>query len=828
MPGPRTQPRRKIVAIMAADVAGYSRLMGRDEEGTYAALRGHLDELFIPKIEEFEGRIIKFIGDGVLAEFPSAVDALNCAANLQAQMAERNRPVPADRQLNFRIGLHVGDVMEVDGDLFGDGVNTAARVEGTATPGGINVSRFVYDSARKKVTFEFEDLGDHMFKSFEEPVQVFRVLGFQRPRTELRLGEQRERIAPGTRLNGIYEIDSLLVVGSTSEIYRARSVQTGDPVVIKAIAPQLTQTPAAIDNVRSQASALYHLSHDAIARTFLCSLDEAVGQVYLAMEAVDGLSLFDRVRHEPLTPEEAHVLRRRIAGALAEAHHAGIIHRAVTPDNIVLPEGDVARCKLIDFTITGLRPESERTVISAGLDAKSQFQAPEQIGHYGGREGPATDAYGLGQVLAFAVTGEPLQKFGTFAELVEGRKNAPDPATLPPALKPLLEVLLAPDPARRVSDMAAIAAWDGTSRLRPAAASAVADPSADAMPAPAAQKPRSKRGLVAAAAALVVALSGAGAWFVLTDGPAPAEGPAPTSSSTPVAAPAASAPEVATTPPEPSQPPTETAAAPQEAAPAAAADPPETADQGADADAADEDAEAGPDEPSFASLSEGGGRDPVRLTTLDGRSGVPPQVASMMRAVDAVNTAPCFFASVDSAGADELSVDMYGTSSDVIYEAYNAIKGEVGLDPSVTGRLISSGQCPALEFAQLGKSTSALDLSLVQRNVAAGEPLDGTLGNVPARRVLLVAIDPRGAVYDLTGALEPSPGGLRFLLNVNHPREGRVTSLLLAVSVPEGVEAPALPSGTLAKDYLPALAQAMADAGAPVAIRLDHFVLQSG
>ena len=130
---------RRLAAILAADVAGYSRLIGADEEGTLARLKTHRSALIDPKIAQHKGRIVKTTGDGVLAEFASTVDALRCAGEVQAAMAERNAAVPADLRIEFRVGIHQGDIVVEDGDIFGDGVNIAARLEGLAEPGGICV-----------------------------------------------------------------------------------------------------------------------------------------------------------------------------------------------------------------------------------------------------------------------------------------------------------------------------------------------------------------------------------------------------------------------------------------------------------------------------------------------------------------------------------------------------------------------------------------------------------------------------------------------------------------------------------------------------------------
>src|SRR5436190_3342748 len=166
---------RRLAAILAADVAGYSRLMGIDEEGTLAALKGHRRAGIDPKITEHRGRIVKTTGDGILVEFASVVDAVRCAVDIQRLMAERNAAVPQDRQIQFRIGLNVGDIIIDDKDIYGDGVNIAARLEALAEAGGICVSRVVRDQVRDKLDFFFEDMGEREVKNIARPVRTHRI-----------------------------------------------------------------------------------------------------------------------------------------------------------------------------------------------------------------------------------------------------------------------------------------------------------------------------------------------------------------------------------------------------------------------------------------------------------------------------------------------------------------------------------------------------------------------------------------------------------------------------------------------------------------------------
>ena len=166
---------RRLAAIVAADVAGYSRLMGQDEEGTLEAMKAHLRDCVYPVVAERGGRVVKTTGDGLLVEFPSVVDAVACCVDVQQKMAERNASVPVARRVQFRIGINLGDVVSDDDDIFGDGVNVASRLEAIADPGGICISQVVLDQVKQKLKLGVEDLGSRALKNIEEPVRAYRV-----------------------------------------------------------------------------------------------------------------------------------------------------------------------------------------------------------------------------------------------------------------------------------------------------------------------------------------------------------------------------------------------------------------------------------------------------------------------------------------------------------------------------------------------------------------------------------------------------------------------------------------------------------------------------
>jgi class 3 adenylate cyclase len=190
----RQRVERRLAAILAVDVAGYSRLMGEDEEGTLAALRAVRRELADRRIAEHRGRIVKTTGDGLRVEFASVVDAVRCAVEVQREMIARNAAVPAQRRIEFRTGINLGDIIIEDGDIFGDSVNIAARLEALAEPGGICLSAAAHEQVRDRLDLAFDDLGEQQVKNIARPVRVYRIpITLTLPTPEPVLGPRKAR-----------------------------------------------------------------------------------------------------------------------------------------------------------------------------------------------------------------------------------------------------------------------------------------------------------------------------------------------------------------------------------------------------------------------------------------------------------------------------------------------------------------------------------------------------------------------------------------------------------------------------------------------------------
>ena len=216
---------RRLAAILAADVAGYSRLMGADEEGTLAALKALRREVADPKIKEHRGRIVKTTGDGLLLEFASVVDAVRCAVEVQCKITERNADVPPDRRIELRMGINLGDIIRDGRDIFGDGVNVAARLEALAEPGGLCVSGVVHDQVRDKLDCAFEDIGEQQVKNIARPVHVWRLRPGAKPAAPAPLAlpdKQSIAVLPFANMSGDSE-QEYFADGMVEEIITALS-----------------------------------------------------------------------------------------------------------------------------------------------------------------------------------------------------------------------------------------------------------------------------------------------------------------------------------------------------------------------------------------------------------------------------------------------------------------------------------------------------------------------------------------------------------------------------------------------------------------------------
>jgi serine/threonine protein kinase len=377
-------------------------------------------------------------------------------------------------------------------------------------------------------------------------------------------------IEPGQVLGHTYEIEALLARGGMGAVYRARHTELGSIHAIKIILPELVSDARVVSMFKEEAKKLRRLRHEAIVAYEGLFRDE-FGRRYLVMEFVEGVPLATLLKQRPLTPPEVRELRDRIAAGLGAAHDKGIYHRDISPDNIILVEGNISSAKIIDFGIAKSADPGDRTVIGSDFAGKYSYVSPEQLGAYGGTVDGRSDIYSLGLVLVAAAQGRPLDMGNTPIAVVEKRQKVPDLAGVPEELRDEIRPLLEPDPARRPQSMrelpsravlasvaptmAPAAAATEPEPLWPVAPTAAPAAVAETAPPPPARK-RSMLPLVAAALASFAIVIAGGYFFLLrptgdTAPPVPAAPPAQTAAvtppPTPIAPPATPTPPAAST-----------------------------------------------------------------------------------------------------------------------------------------------------------------------------------------------------------------------------------------------------------------------------------------
>jgi serine/threonine-protein kinase len=510
--------------------------------------------------------------------------------------------------------------------------------------------------------------------------------------TIIRVGTNvRTGLPAGTRLSDdTYELEKVIAAGGMGEVYRGRLVETGDPVAIKMIKPEFAGDEAILSLFRKEASALYSLSHDAIVRYFIFSVDKRLSRPYLAMEFVDGPSLTDRIKQAPLTFDQLNTLRQRVAAGLQAAHDKGIIHRDISSDNIILPGGNIATAKIIDFGIARTQDLRHATVIGSGFAGKFNYVSPEQLGLYGSEVSNRSDIYSLGLVLAEAARGKPLDMSGSQAEVVEKRKKVPDLTSIDVRLRPLLTRMLQPDPKNRFASMAEVVAWAPPSRK---AGSTIA---------------------IAAGAALVVLGGGGAAAYFFMSGPT-----SPTQA------------ERKIEPAAPARPADQAALAPAPAPPSLSATQPSTPTTTATAQP--------PPAPQAQPAPE-----PLRLPALTAGD----RTARMFQYVRYFDGGPCFYASPTEITDRKAAIDVFGLSDQQVQHFDADFRLVNGIAPQITMARLTAAQCPAVAFLQRldPDPAKSFRFDLRQTTLRPGQRLQGQIEGVGDRNISILAVGDSGRV----------------------------------------------------------------------------------
>jgi serine/threonine protein kinase len=580
-------------------------------------------------------------------------------------------------------------------------------------------------------------------------------------------------VSAGTRLNGIYEIDRMIGVGGMGEVYKGHEIQTGTTVAIKMLLPEMAENEAALGLFRREASALHYLMHEAIVRYFVFTVEPILQRPYLAMEFVDGRSLAEMLEEGPLTFEALLRLMRRVASGLNAAHERGIIHRDVSPDNIIVPQSDVARAKIIDFGIARSTQIADATIIGTGFAGQHNYVSPEQVGLFAGEVTAKSDIYSFGLVLFYALTGQKLDMGGTQFQLVEKRRRIPDLGAVDARIRPLLEKMLQPDPKDRPT-MAEIESWGvGSSRMLPNPRLERTEVVAVAKPRVNPARPWIRYGVVAAVALLLIGTSGVAyykyVWSV------------PVSISSQPVAPLNQGP-LALRPPAPAPPPTDVPK----------------------------------DGPATA---------PLPPAENSNRSDV------VRRFIQQYDGGDCFFITPVAIGASAAVVEGFGASTAPFDLLDRTFKKNQGFEASIGIRLVTPPQCPAVTFLNRlrGDGSRAPRISLGSVKLRPGELLAGNVENFANRVVELLLISDDGQVRNMSYLLKPGTDALSFSIDLprsdNSPGSN-VPQLLMAVTTPRVLDSLRQPRPTPADQFfLQALSEAQR-ANITINASARYFIIQ--
>jgi serine/threonine-protein kinase len=656
---------------------------------------------------------------------------------------------------------------------------------------------------------------------------------------------RRGYLEPGTRLSGIYEIDAPLAAGGMGEVYRGHAIETGEAVAIKVIKADFAENDTALDLFRREALALRQLSHDAIVRYYVFAQEKALGRLYLAMEFVDGVSVAEAVKAGPMRPDKVLTLARRIGEGLHAAHSLQIIHRDVSPDNIVMPGGDVGAAKIIDFGIARARALGPGTIIGDSVAGKYGYMSPEQAN--GVEVGPQSDLYSFGLVLAEAARGRPLDMGGNLADVVRKRLTVPDLSDVDASLRPLLTAMLAPNPADRPASLRDIADWRpgqpiGRGTGAPASRGERGSdrrgaPSSPVSTRPAPTHDRRTRGRSLAFGA--IALLGLGAAGVglfaagVFDG---GRASAPTSGA---AGPTAPRLDLSRQdPPRPERPnfeapPLQEASqpeAPNAEAPNAEALAPEAPSPRIAVDAAGASIDPAPAGPQVASdLASPAPEPPAPPRPAPAEStqvahapeapfrppaadlvplAAPENIAAMSAFLRDFRGGDCVATRAIALAPGSAQVEGLAQTAAPLERLNDAFKEKFGFEPEIGAWLIAPGQCAVAQFLAKARLDPALTprLELGAANLKSGQYLTGTI-EAPAGRVMeVLQVADTGETQNITAAVRAA-SGRAFNLRIERagPAGGAKPQLILAIVSSQPLTTTRVARAVLAEKLLPAL-----------------------
>lgn len=693
-------------------------------------------------------------------------------------------------------------------------------------------------------------------------------------------------VTAGTRIIGTYEVERLINTGGMGEVYRGRNIHNGEPVAIKIVLPHLANDEMIVSLFQKEAKVLGRLFHEAIVRYHVFTNDPEIGRPCIVMEFVEGTSMNEIVKKGPMPLEDVKTLLRRLAGALDKAHTVGVVHRDLSPDNVILEDGQVSHAKIIDFGIAKSSMKGDATLLQGQFAGKFSYVAPEQLGAFGGTVDGRTDIYSLGLMMVAVSQGRVLNMGKSIVEAVRARAGVPDLSGVYPELRPLLEHMLEPNPENRPATMAQVARLVDHPEEIPGRAEEEDDgdrtriitsmPSSEAQATnrtvpgvsmrPVTSKPTAggdvfvgipssapppkeepkkggKGGLIAAVAVVAVLGVGGAAYFAgVFEGETVEASNGGATGGTGTQTTGGQTTGGQTTG---GQAATEETATGQTATGQTGTTAPETAATTEGSTAATGDSTATATEPPATSAETTAPGTTATGTTAPGTqeataTETPPAEAPPLDArgrqiawLRDYDAGPCVYLEPGQGGGDKVAIDGFASSVAPLTKLLADFTAAHGTEPDLNTRVVSAQQCPVLDFAKKLQTAAAIPVYVVLDNptgvVRSGEPVTGRIEGLAGRAVTLFSVNTVGATTNLKNFVTPEADGtMRFNFKLTLTDETEpVPQLLMALVTDQPVKRlDSLPAGVTARTLMPFIA-AEADKARQIPIAsLKQFVLQ--
>jgi eukaryotic-like serine/threonine-protein kinase len=688
-------------------------------------------------------------------------------------------------------------------------------------------------------------------------------------------------VTTGTRIIGTYEIEKLINTGGMGEVYRGRNIHDGEPVAIKIVLPHLAQDEMITQLFQKEAKVLNRLVHDAIVRYYVFTNDPEIGRPCMIMEFIEGTSMNERLKQGPMALEDVKLLLRRLASGLDKAHAMGVVHRDLSPDNVILQDGSVEHAKIIDFGIAKSTMKGDATLLQGQFAGKFSYVAPEQLGAYGGNVDGRADIYSLALMMVAVAQGRVLNMGKSIVEPVRARGSVPDLSGVYPDLRPLLSHMLEPDPAHRPASMAEVirlldnpdqvpdiavpeddddpdrtrivrmppaGAQTGGGTIAPSGGRTQAPrgsapsnelflgiPDKKAAPEPEVKK-GGKSGLIVVLLAVLALAGGGGAWMagvfdpkpapeppIQTAGtttPAPVDTPTPTPAPEPTPAPAPTPAPTPTPAPAPAPDPTPAPTPPAEPSGTPPADTPAPTDP----------APTPPADPSAGTTTTTAADTPPATRPTPPLDAIGQQVA-WLRTYD---SGPCTLLQMLSSTGDSVSIEGFGTTVEPFSTLLTAFTSAHGVEPDIGVRIVNPPQCPVLDYAKAMRDSPTLPARIVLENATdvlkSGETIAGRIEGLAGRSVALFLVNGTvGATINLQNVMSRASDGstsFSFSVSLAEGAEPAPQLLMAVVTDTPMTKLSAVPNGVTARTLVPFLTTEMESARQQPAIALRYFRLE--